>query len=184
MEFWKLLILGVVIGSNNLAVAFALGALNIRAYWWRIVLTFGLFEFFIPLVGIFIGKQISHFIADYASIVGGSILILLGLVVVTKSLTDSEKNERNLQHQVTTWTGVISLSAGLSLDNLIVGFSIGLKEFSPITTSTVIAVSSVLFTLLGLNFGKYLKEKFRTWTELVASFLLILVGLATIFDLI
>lgn len=179
MEIWKLFILGIVIGSNNLAVAFALGALQIRSYWWRIILTFGLFEFFIPLVGVFIGRQFSQFIADYASYVGGALLIILGLFMSYKSFTNSSHNKAYLLRKITTWTGIISLSAGLSLDNLIVGFSIGLKNFHPITTASVIAGSSIIFTVIGLNFGNYLHKSFRTWTDVGTALLLIAIGVAT-----
>lgn len=182
MDVWKLVLLGIVIGSNNLAVAFGLGALNIRSYWWRIIVVFGLFEFFIPLVGVFIGRQFSSLIADYASIVGGTLLVLFGLFIFYKTLRSSKKEEKNLMDRITSWTGIISLSAGLSLDNLIVGFSIGLQNVHPLTVATVIAFSSVLFTLIGLNFGKYLKAQFRTWTDLTAATLLVVLGVATWFD--
>ncbi len=179
MEVWKLILLGVVIGSNNLAVAFGLGALNIRAYWWRVVLIFGLFEFFIPLVGISIGRKFSSYIADYASIVGGTLLVLFGLFLIYKTLRTSTNQEQRLINRIKSWTGIISLSAGLSLDNLIVGFSIGLQDVHPLTVATVIAFSSILFTLIGLNFGKYLKARFRTWTDIGTAALLLLLGFAT-----
>lgn len=184
METWKLFVLGAVIGSNNLAVAFALGTLQLRSYWWRIILTFGVFEFIIPLLGIFIGQQFSNYIADYASYVGGGLLLLFGCILFYKSFTSSEETGAILLQKVVTWTGLISLSLGLSLDNLIVGFSIGLQNFHPLTTATVIAVSSILFTIIGLNFGKFLSVKFRLWTERMAALLLIFLGNATFFSLI
>lgn len=182
MDIWKLVLLGIVIGSNNLAVAFGLGALNIRAYWWRIIVVFGFFEFFIPLVGVFIGRQFSALIADYASIVGGTLLVLFGLFILYKTLRSSKSDEQGLLDQITSWSGIISLSAGLSLDNLIVGFSIGLQNVHPLTVATVIAFSSVFFTLIGLNFGEYLKAQFRTWTDIGAATLLIALGVATWFS--
>lgn len=182
MEVWKLFLLGIVIGSNNLAVAFSLGALNIRAFWWRIIVVFGAFEFVIPLVGVFIGQQFSEFIADYASYIGGGILLIFGLFMVYKSFNSSLEDEEYLLKKIVSWTGVISLAAGLSLDNLIVGFSIGLQNFSPITTASVIAISSVVFTFIGLNTGKYLKEHFKKSTDLFSAVLLILLGIATLFE--
>lgn len=182
MEVWKLFLLGVVISSNNLAVAFSLGALNIRYFWWRIIAVFGVFEFVIPLVGVFIGQQFSEFIADYVAYIGGSILLLFGLFMVYKSFNSSLEDEEYLLKKVTSWTGIISLAAGLSLDNLIVGFSIGLQNFHPVTTASVIAVSSVIFTFIGLNTGKYLKERFKKSTDLFSAILLIFLGIATLFE--
>ena len=177
MEVWKLFLLGIVIGSNNLAVAFTLGALNTRFFWWRIIFIFGAFEFVIPLVGVFIGQQFSSYIENYASYVGGSILFTFGVVMVYKSFNSSFEDEGYLLRKVTSWTGIMSLAAALSLDNLIVGFSIGLQNFHPITTAFVIAVSSI-----GLNTGKYLKEHFKKSTDLFSAILLILLGVATLFE--
>lgn len=184
MEVWKLFLLGAVIGSNNLAVAFSLGALPTRSYWLRIIVIFGVFEFVIPLVGIFIGQQFSQIIADYASYVGGGILLVFGVFMVYKSFNSSLEDEEYLLKKVVSWTGVFSLAAGLSLDNLIVGFSIGLQNFSPLTTASVIAISSVVFTFIGLNTGKYLKDRFKKSTDLFSAVLLILLGIATLFELI
>ena len=91
MEIWKLLILGLVIGSNNLAVAFALGAMDTRPFWLRIIITFGVFEFVIPLVGILIGQHLSTFITNYASYVGGGILLIFGAYMVYKSIRSYEE---------------------------------------------------------------------------------------------
>jgi putative Mn2+ efflux pump MntP len=107
-----------------------------------------------------IGQHLSTIIANYASYVGGSILLLFGLFMIYKSFQSSKKEESYLTKE-SGETGLISLSAGLSLDNLIVGFSFGLQNLYPLTTSSVIVVSSVLFTILGLNTGKYLKHHFR-----------------------
>ena len=182
MELWKLFILGAVIGSNNLAVAFALGAMHTRSFWLRIILVFAVFEFIIPLVGILIGQQFSTVIASYASYIGGGLLITFGLFMMYKRFQSNKKAEVNLSKKVTSWWGIISLSAGLSIDNLIVGFSIGLQNFHPLTTSTVIASSSVLFTIIGLNTGKHLKHHYRKVTDVFAAFLLLLLGVATIFE--
>lgn len=182
MEEWKLLILGVVIGSNNLAVAFAFGTMDTRPYWWRIIVVFGIFEFVIPLVGILIGQQFSTFIASYASFIGGGILVIFGLFMIYKNFKYNKKEESNLLKKATSWLGIISLSAGLSVDNLIVGFSMGLQNFHPLTISAVIAGSSVLFTFIGLNTGKHVKHHFRKVTDTVAAFLLLLLGIATIFE--
>lgn len=182
MEIWKLVLLGLVIGSNNLAMAFALGAMSIRSYWWRIVVVFGVFEFVIPLVGILIGQQISTFISNYASYIGGSILVLFGLFVLYKSFKTAPKTNEYLAAKVKSWPGLISLATGLSLDNLIVGFSIGLKNFHPLTSSSVIAFSSIVFTIIGLNSGKYMKDHYKKYADFISASLLILLGIATLFE--
>lgn len=182
MEVWKLIILGFIIGSNNLAIAFALGSMDTRSFWLRIVFVFGCFEFLVPFIGVLIGKQLSVLVANYASYIGGSILLLFGFFLLYKSFNSSKEEKLFLVKRVGSWTGIISLAAGLSIDNLIVGFSIGLQNFRPLTISSVIAGSSILFTIIGLNTGKYLKHHFRKATDIFAACLLLLLGLATLFE--
>ena len=45
----ELSILGIVIGSNNFAVALTLVALGLKGYCYRVMFVFGLFEFALPL---------------------------------------------------------------------------------------------------------------------------------------
>lgn len=182
MEVWKLVLLGMVIGSNNLAVAFAIGALDTKAFWWRIIVIFGVFEFVIPLVGILIGQEFSTFIASFASYLGGGILLLFGVFMLYKSFQPTKKEDSFLLNKVKSWSGIITLSASLSLDNLLVGFSIGLQNYHPLTTSSVIAISSILFTIVGLNSGKYLKHQYRKPTDIFSAFLLIALGLASLLE--
>ncbi|HUG45987.1 MAG TPA: manganese efflux pump, partial [Sphingomicrobium sp.] len=70
----ELLILGAIIGSNNFATALALGALGQKVRRWRIVLTFGLFEFFIPLLGLWLGQRASGFVAGSVDWLGPALL--------------------------------------------------------------------------------------------------------------
>lgn len=181
MTLWKLVILGVIVGSNNLAVAFGIGALKVRSYWLRIILVFGFFEFVIPLLGVFIGKQFHEFISDYAAHIGGGILIILGGYILIKSLT-SKQSTQNLSDKVISWTGLISLALGLSIDNLIVGFSIGLKEVNPLKVASIISICSMLFAFIGLKVGAYLSAIHQKKTEIASSILLILLGLAVLLE--
>lgn len=51
----SLIILGAVIGANNLAVSLALGSLGQSGRYLRIVPVFGFFEFVMPPIGLSIG---------------------------------------------------------------------------------------------------------------------------------
>lgn len=182
MSLWKLIVLGIIIGSNNLAVAFGIGALKVRSYWLRIILVFGFFEFVIPLVGIFIGKQFHDFISNYAHYVGGSILFMLGVYILLKNLIETKKTN-DLTDKIMSWTGLLSLALGLSFDNLIVGFSLGLKEVNPLKIASVISICSMLFAYIGLRVGSYLSSIHQQKTEIASSVLLILLALAVFFKL-
>ena len=103
-------------------------------------------------------------------------------MIIWSALSKEDDNEKQLLNKITSWTGIISISASMSLDNLVVGFSIGLQDIHPLTCASVIATSSILFTIFGLIVGKYLKKKFRVWTEIGAALLLLIIGLATLME--
>ncbi len=179
----SILVLAVVIGSNNLAVSFALGALGKEKYHIRILIVFGAFEFFIPLIGLAIGNYFAKMIDAYASIVGAALLVLLGILAIINSYKN-KANRKKLGNRVTTWKGLIFLALGLSLDNLVIGFSLGLRDANPLFVASVIGIASVIFSFIGLKVGKVLTAKWEYTTEKIAGLLLILLGFAAYFEFI
>ncbi|TVR38232.1 MAG: hypothetical protein EA392_10595 [Cryomorphaceae bacterium] len=177
MAIADLMVLGVIVGSNNLAVSFALGAMNTGKYHARILVTFGLFEFFVPLAGLLIGRYFSQLIESYATALGAALLMALGLFAVGKSLMARDQSQQ-LSRQITSYRGIFWLALGVSLDNLIVGFSLGLKDVPALLLAGVIAFFSVCFAFVGLKAGRYLSRRSRTITEVSAGVLLIMLAVA------
>lgn len=180
-----LLFMGLVIGSNNLAAALAIGTLGENKRWWRIFLVFGMFEFLMPLLGVWIGLQTSSFVGGAATIL--SVVILLGLAAVSfYAATKPAQEDKALAIKITSWKGLILLELGLSLDNLIAGFGLGIRgaELSPLLTALTIALFSVAYTWLGLHIGNKVASKWQNYAELGAGLLLCLLAGMTWFDVI
>lgn len=177
----KLLILGVVIGSNNLASSLALGAMGqvTRSRRWRIIAVFGVFEFVVPLVGVALGQQASARIAGQSTWIGPALLIGLGVWIVYAGLRDKPKRDKRMAEQITTWQGLVLLALGLSLDNLLVGFSLGLEQIGPLLAATTIAIFSMGFAWIGLVTGKRLRKIWRQRAQIGSGVLLVLVGIAS-----
>lgn len=173
----ELLVLGAVIGSNNFATALALGALGQEVRRRRIVLVFGAFEFAVPLAGLWLGRRASAAVADAADWVGPGLLALLGLWTILSAVR-SRRSAEALAAQATRWGGLLALSAGLSLDNLIVGFSLGLRAMEPLALATTIALFSMGFAWLGLRLGGRARERHRRASEAATGLLLIALAAA------
>lgn len=178
MTLIDLLIIGFVIGSNNFAVALTLGALGQCSRLYRIMLVFGIFEFVVPLTGIWLGAAAAGLIGLHSNIIGGILLSGLGLLAVIDSLRD-HSNDELLVQRVTSMSGLIILAAGLSLDNLLVGFSLGLVEARPLTVAGTIATFAVIFTWLGLRLGCESRRHWERPAKIAAGVLLIGLGAAT-----
>jgi putative Mn2+ efflux pump MntP len=175
MPLLELLILGVVIAANNMAIALALGALNQYTRRWRIIVTFGLFEFSVPLVGITIGRTAAYWIDQEVAWVGVLLLALLGGWTLATSIQQTDP-EDTMASRITSWTGLVLLAAGLSLDNLLIGFGLGLGTVDALTVATTICLFSVVFTWIGLYVGHAVGATFRHYLTAASGILLIILA--------
>ncbi|MDX5347252.1 MAG: manganese efflux pump MntP family protein [Hymenobacteraceae bacterium] len=181
----KLLFLGLVIGTNNLAASLALGALGKIDRKWRIIVVFGIFEFLMPLAGIWLGKKATSLVGDAATVI--SVLILLGLAALSfYAAAKPAKEDKKLADRITTWKGLIALEFGLSLDNLAAGFSLGLhpEQLNPLLLATTIATFSIVYTWLGLKTGNKVQRHWQNYAEVAAGLLLCLLAALTWFEVI
>lgn len=172
MQFVRLIILGVVIGSNNLAAGLALGALGQISRLWRVVLVFGVFEFSIPLVGMWVGRASSRWIYDQAGWLSILLLVAVGVWMIVAALRETGADEK-LARRATTWGGLALLAAGLSIDNLVIGFSLGLRAYEPLTIAATIAVFSMAFTAAGMKAGDVSRRRWERTASVVAGALLL-----------
>lgn len=165
-------------GFNNLAVSLSLGAMGQRKQMLKILTAFGITEFTVPLIGAYLGKNISTLIVEYSQWLGPSLLILLGIYTFF-SVRDNYRDQLKLADKLTSWKGLLFLAIGLSFDNLIVGFSFGIVGITPLTLALTIALFSVSFAAIGLVVGEKLKKEFSELSVRVTGILLIILGLLT-----
>ena len=177
MTLIDLLILGVVIGSNNFAVALALGTLGRDARRFRVMLVFGVFEFVMPLLGIVLGAAVARAIGLHTNLIGTVLLIALGLLAVIGGIRNRSQEEKLAKH-VTRWRGLVVLALALSVDNVVVGFSLGLGHANPLAVATTIACFSVLFTWIGIRLGRESRRSWEQASKIGAGVLLVGLGAA------
>lgn len=175
-----LLLLGFVIGSNNLATALALGALGQLDRRLRVVTMFAAFEFIVPLIGVRLGRVAAESVEVELAWLGSTLLVALGLFTVAVGIRHRSRDER-LARLATTWWGLAVLASGLSLDNLVVGFSLGLGNVSAFAVATTIALFSMGFTWVGMRLGASSRRQWERYSEIGAGVLLVGLGIANAF---
>lgn len=173
----QLVFVGVAIAANNLAVSLALGAIAPRTVWPRILTVFALFEFWVPLAGAWLGRHLAGMIADHAAWLGPACLIGLGTVTIMAALRDAP-DRKKLARSLTGWGGLVALSAGLSVDNLMVGFGLGLGGVPPLALAGTIVTCSVVFALAGLVIGRRAKRNWGRAAGIGSGLILIGLGAA------
>ncbi len=180
MHWLTVALLGVVIGSNNFAAGLALGVLGQASRTWRVVLTFGAFEFGVPLLGMWLGQTVSDWIERQAGWLGIVLLAGVGAWMIWSALRHTSSDEK-LARRATTWGGLTALAAGLSVDNLIIGFSLGLRRLDPLTVAATIAAFSMAFTWVGIRFGDVSRRHWERPSEILAGALLLGVAVLEVF---
>jgi len=177
-----LLLVAGSLGLNNLAASIAIGLSGVdRATRTRTALAFGLFEAGMPVVGLLIGRQLSHALGGAANTVGGLLLIGVGAQVTISAVRSGDDSPRPVAKA--PMGRLLVLAAALSIDNLVVGFALGAYRTPLVLSVAIIAIVSVGLSLVGLELGARLGERVERRSELLSGILLIGVGLAILTNL-
>lgn len=169
---------GLSVGLGNFAASVAIGLDGVdKTRRLRIALVFGAFETLMPIVGLLIGHQLTGAIGSKSNIIGGTLLSLTGLYLLVSAIR--RRDDKAVTKANDERLGKLLLTGlSLSIDNLIVGFSLGTYHEPLALAAVIIGCASVALTLLGLEFGHRLGAKVEGYSEVLSGLILVLVGLA------
>ena len=171
-----LILLGFSVGLGNFAAAIAIGLSGVdKKIRTRIAIVFGLFETIMPIFGLLIGERLAHVFGDHANLIGGVLLIFVGLYELYGTL--KKEDDKEVKASTGSWTKLILAGLALSVDNLIIGFSLGTYHVSILLATVIIGATSVIMSLIGLELGNKLSSKAEEYSELVSGIILIVVGI-------
>ena len=178
-----LLLVAGALGLNNFAVSIAIGLSGAdRALRVRVALAFGLFEAGMPIVGLLIGRHLSHSLGSHAHTIGGLLLIAAGAQTTISALRSKDDARPSYTSARMGW--LLLLAAVLSIDNLIVGFALGTYRTPLVLSVAIIALVSVGLSAIGLELGARLGPKTEQNSELIGGIVLIGVGVALLTKLV
>ncbi len=124
-----------------------------------------------PLIGLALGAPLARAIGDTADYVAAAALIALGAWMLVSDEDGEEKTADRLL-PASGWA-MIGLGASISLDELAVGFSLGLVGLPTVSVIVAIAVQAFLAMQLGLALAAKVGEEFRENAERLAAIALI-----------
>jgi len=171
----KLLLFVLPLGLDTFAVSAALGMRGLPARErLRVSLLVSSFEMAMPVVGLLLGHALGQLVGNTADYLSIGVLALLGLWM----LVHEEDDESERVAQLAGGHGFVLLALGISisLDELAIGFTIGLLHLSLWLAVVLIGAQAFLFAQLGLRLGARLNEKLRERAERLGG--LALLGLA------
>jgi len=172
----RLLAFVLPLGLDSFAVAAAIGAVQVTTarQRLRISLVFVVFEGGMPLIGLGLGSALARGIGPVADYLAAAAVIGVGAWM----LLAGDKDEEDKARRLTSLHGLalVALGVSISLDELAIGFSIGLAGVPSAAVIVAIAVQAFLAAQLGLAIGAKIGERWRERAEQAAGIALILLG--------
>ncbi|MDQ6747892.1 MAG: manganese efflux pump MntP family protein, partial [Candidatus Dormibacteraeota bacterium] len=158
---------------DTFALAAALGVAGIAPERrQRTSLVLAGFEAGMPIVGFLVGGAVGHLIGYFAGWTAIAFLVVAGALMLRPG--DEEKEEGRLRLLAKAQGfAIIDLGLAISVDELAIGFSIGLLGLPLLVAVLWIGVQAFLAAQLGMRIGARLGEELRERAEQLAGVALI-----------
>lgn len=166
---------------DSFALAAALGTERpTRSQRLRLTSIFVLFEGGMPIVGLIVGAPIAHLLGSAADYVAGAALLAVGGWM----LLSDDDDEEGMSKRFLDAKGfaVLALGLGISLDEMAIGFTLGLSRLPVAGVIVAIAVQALVATQIGFAIGSRIGEKWREGAEKLAGVILVILGIVMIVE--
>lgn len=171
----KLLAFVLPLGLDSFAVAAAIGAATpmTARLRLRISVIFAVFEGGMPLIGLVLGSGLARSTGKIADYLAGAAVIAVGAWMLLERDDDADKASRLASSR---GFALIALGLSISLDELAIGFGIGLARLPASWVIAAIVLQAVAAAQVGLAVGARIGERWRERAEQIAGVALILLG--------
>ncbi len=170
-----LILAALAVGLGNFGASVSIGLSGVeKATRIKVGVVFGIFEAGMPLVGLLVGHGVAHALGSAARYAGGALLIVMGAWQLIQTARGGRKDVPVLPM---TTRRLLLTAFALSLDNLVVGFGLGVQQTSVVAAIVVFAVVSVGLSLLGLELGRRLAAVVEYGSQYLAGIVLVAIGI-------
>lgn len=171
----RLLALVLPLCLDTFAVAAALGmtGLTVRQRV-RLSLVFAAFEGGMPLIGLLLGAALGNVLGALADYLAAVAIVGIGIHMLLTREGREEDNARGLVDAA--GLRLVGLGLSISLDELGIGFALGLAHVAIVAAVALIAVQAFVVSQIGFQIGRRIGERLREGAERLAGVVLIGLG--------
>ena len=170
----RVIALVLPLGLDTFAIAAALGMTRLTtAQRIRFGLLFAAFEGGMPVIGLLVGVGLGRVIGGWSEYVAIAALAGLGLYML---FGRDEDDERVRKLVTSTGTAMVVLGLSVSLDELAIGFSLGLLNVPIVPAIVLIAAQAFIVSQVGFAIGGKVGEATREGAERLAGAVLIVIA--------
>ena len=179
MEFLLVILIAVSLSMDAFSLSLAYGTLGIsKKQMFTLAVTVGIFHFFMPLIGLFIGSKIFDFFqinSGTADILVCIILSIIGLEMIYETL----KKDENLK--IMKPIEVLFFAFAVSIDSFSIGLTLTNINNNYLFSALMFSLMSFIFTFLGLCLGNKIKMLVGKTATILGGTILIIIGISYIF---
>lgn len=176
MVLFDILFIAISLAMDAFAVCISAasgGMIRDKRAVFRLSFHFGLFQFFMPVIGWFIGIKI----LSYIETIDHWIVFILLAYVGGKMIQQSQSRESVInKSNPSRGMNLVILSIATSIDALAIGLSIGVLDIDIWYPSVIIGLVTAALSLVGIRIGNSLGNKFGKRMELAGGIILIAIG--------
>ncbi len=177
----KAILFVVPLGFDTFAVSAALGLRGLpKGERLKASLVMSSFEMAMPIAGLLLGRGLGHAIGEVADYVAATALLALGVWMLVAE--DEEEGEKVGSLSSRNGLALLGLGISISLDELAMGFTIGLLHLPVVLSVLLIGVQAFAVAQLGLRLGARLGEAAREWAERLAGVALFGLGIVILVE--
>ena len=165
------------LAMDAFAVAIAVGARLERLTFrrmFRLSFHFGLFQFFMPIIGWAAGTQVSQYVSAFDHWVAAGLLWLIGGKMIYEAISEDETRDPS---DPTRGMTMVMLSIATSIDALAVGLTLGMLGVSVWFPALIIGLVAGGMTLLGIKLGGRIGSFWGKRVEIIGGLVLISIGI-------
>ena len=184
MNFISILLIAIGLGVDALSVAVATGGLLGRPSWQavlRMSFSFGFFQFVMPLIGWFAGREVARLIEFFDHWVAFGLLLAVGGKMIFEAFREKEAGQAATPDPTRGWT-LLMLSVATSIDALAVGLSLAFLGEEILLPSVVIGIAAFAMTWVGMVFGARAGRLFGKKVGVAGGAILIAIGIKILIE--
>lgn len=149
-------------------------------HYFRLAFHFGLFQFFMPLIGFYGGIMVEELISRFDHWIALALLSVIGIKMIWESF--GGKDETRNEKDPSRGASLIMLSIATSIDAAAVGFSLAALKVPIFFPSVIIGMTCALFSVIGLFLGKKIGAIAGSWAERIGGSILIIIGIKILLE--
>ena len=180
MGILELLAVAVGLSMDAFAVSICKGlsARNISPRHMLITgLYFGGFQALMPYLGYLLGSSFSALVASVDHWIAFGLLAVIGINMIRESRGPAEELDASFSPRA-----MLPLAVATSIDALAVGVSFAFMKVNICFSVTVIGITTLLLSAVGVKVGSLFGAKNKSLSELVGGIVLIAIGLKILLE--